>query len=296
MTINQAAWSTLIAVLILSTVFCLFAYVFLRNSIRKANSPSSGTAFEVTPSPSQEELPFSHAELEEKLREAIEDLLEKKLYSTYELQSDGVMPSSSAVLGVLKLEAYARKCAPIMIVGVNRGGWLLSTYLAHRLGIERSNILRYDSGDDEIKDKHIPSISAKDKILLIDDISRTGSSISKGIQCIKENFASSELSTAVLVVCDDTESNEQIDFKAYHANTKDIQLPWSSEERKQEARRRLANSGIGLDITHFTSEGNTDQEGISVADADADVVRSILGDIPKIINDLPKEFLRREAA
>jgi hypoxanthine phosphoribosyltransferase len=168
----------------------------------------------------------------------------KILIEPHEVQSDGVLSTSSTVLGVISLEVFARKHTPRYIVGVNRGGWLLSTYLAHRLNIDRDSLFRFDANKDDITDNNINTFFSDIKkdieinILLVDDISRSGNSVHKAVDCIKKRFPLCHLSVAVLVVCG-RKSDKIIDYHPYWTQHEDIQLPWSSDERKKEARKRI---------------------------------------------------------
>ena len=250
LTISEVAQIAFFIIFICTVFFGLLAYFLLRRAIVKRN----------------QELEERKARLNRKIKvedklEKIQKNLQEKLFVPQELQSDGVMPASSAFFGVVKLEAYVREINPKFLVGINRGGWLLSTYLAHRLEIERPNILRYDSNVNKIVDVHKPLTTKNTRILLIDDISRTGDSIAKGLSYIQELFPLCKLSVAVLVVCGKNKNNPDINFSSYYTNTVDIQLPWSPEDRKQKARKRLAKSGqkallVGTSKDSLTEESN----------------------------------------
>ncbi len=162
------------------------------------------------------------------------------------VQSDGVLPVSSTLFGVITLELYARKKKPDYLIGINRGGWLLSTYLAHRLNIDRKKLLRFDSKRKAIIDNNIDHSNLNYKsILLVDDISRKGDSIKIAHEYMKEKFPDGTSSTVVLVICGENEAKHCIDFYPYCTEYIDIQLPWSDDKRKQEARENLAKSDQG---------------------------------------------------
>lgn len=210
--------------------------------------------------------------------------------SPKEVQSDGVLPVSSALVGVISLEVFARKKKPKYIIGVNRGGWLLSTYLAHRLNIDRNHLLRFDSDKGVIIDdvKYI-KLESQD-VLLVDDISRTGKSIEKAIEYLKSNFSDCNISITVLVICDKNSSREYVDFYPYYTYYPDVQLPWSSDERKKEAREAQLEASQGK-VTNLADENslnsrspilrmaesqNPDAEGIDIATEDIELIISIL--------------------
>ena len=223
------------------------------------------------------------------------------LISPKEVQSDGVLPVSSALVGVVSLEVFARKNRPKYkyIIGVNRGGWLLSTYLAHRLDIDRDHLLRFDSAKDTIIDD-LEDIKIKSyDVLLVDDISRTGKSIEKAIKYLKNHFPDCKIKTAVLVICDKNLDREYIDFYPYYTYYPDVQLPWSSEERKKEARKAQLESSVPkitnladkdslslkTPILRMTESKNPDAEGIDIAIEDIELIIKIFDDMkPSTMN------------
>lgn len=210
-----------------------------------------------------------------------------------EVNSDGVLPDSSTILGIASLEDFARKYEPDCIVGVNRGGWLLSVYLAHRLNIDRSSIFRFDAEREDMIDKdefinHFQEShpNTKPNILLVDDISRTGKSMAEAINCVKNKFAFESFSAIVLVVCGET-THPCIDYNPYWTQYKDIQLPWSSEKRKKEARKNIDAQAKGKvvrlgdrnsleqkspnQILRIADEQTKDGEEFDIANEDMDI-------------------------
>ncbi len=208
------------------------------------------------------------------------------------VQSDGVLPGSSTLIGVVALEAYARKQKPQYIVGINRGGWLLSTYLAHRLNIDREHLLRFDSRRNEIIDNNLANNKLKHKnILLVDDISRQGNSIKIAHQYMRKKFPDTRFLTVVLVVCGENSAQEIIDFHPYYTEYPDIQLPWSDEDRKREARENLSkvssNKVISLDNPEslrvkspvLRIVGENKSEGMDILNDDIDTMLDFLNKI-----------------
>jgi hypoxanthine phosphoribosyltransferase len=215
------------------------------------------------------------------------------LIKYHEVNSDGVLPNSSTVLGIASLENFARKYEPDCIIGVNRGGWLLSVYLAHRLNIDRSNIFRFDAERKDMIDKdefinHFQESHSnrKPNILLVDDISRTGKSMQEAIDCVKSKFYFESFSVIVLVVCGE-KTHSCIDYNPYWTQYKDIQLPWSSDKRKKEARKNIDAQVIGKvvrlgdgnsleqkspnQILRIADEHTKDGEEFDIANEDMDI-------------------------
>ena len=219
--VNDAAIAALAIIITSGIVTIICFYFYIKRVVTKRNSNS-----------------FSRSHKNNSKRISFKDL-----QSAYpkSVQSDGVLPGSSTLIGVVALEAYAREKKPQYIIGINRGGWLLSTYLAHRLNIDRDHLLRFDSKKNEIIDNNINGKKLKYKnVLLVDDISRKGDSIQIAHKYVKNEFSDSSFLTIVLVVCGENPAQENIDFHPYYTEYPDIQLPWSDEKRKKEARENLA--------------------------------------------------------
>jgi hypoxanthine phosphoribosyltransferase len=219
-------------ILIMSLIVTAITYVYVELTLRKRKEQEKK---EIENSLSTKK------KQENKLEKA------KKMLPTQEVHSDGVLAASSAVLGLVSLEIFARSRKPDYIIGVNRGGWLLSTYLTHRLDIDRDNVLRFDDKKGRILED-ITSLKAscestKKTFLVVDDISRKGDAIRKAVGYIEKEFLSSNLSVAVLVVCN-KEKNSIVDYNPYWTRRGDIQLPWSSEERKKEARENITSNNV----------------------------------------------------
>lgn len=217
--LTDVAIVTLIVVILSSVLTTIVFYFYIKRVVRtKENNPYYRNS--------------------RQKRIALKDF---KFSSPKLVESDGVLPGSSTLIGVVALEAYAREKKPQYIIGINRGGWLLSTYLAHRLNIDRDHLLRFDSSKNEIIDNNIKPSKLKYKnILLVDDISRKGNSIKKAHEYVKNKFLDSSFLTVVLLVCGENPAKKLISFHPYYTEYLDIQLPWSDEDRKKEARENLA--------------------------------------------------------
>ena len=220
----------------------------------------------------------------------------RSLIESQEVQTDGVLSMSSTIIGVISLEIFARRHKPTYILGVNRGGWLLSTYLAQRLNINRDRLFRFDESKDDIIDNisHSNDIYTNKEvdILLVDDISRTGNSIDKAIKCVKDKFSVSTISVGVLVICG-RESDQNIDYNPYKTKYIDIELPWSSSERKAEARKNIRDQGHVAQLgDHYSLNENVSI--LRIADdqtkegSEFDIYN---GDIENIINIFQRVFL-----
>ena len=264
----------ILAILIISSIITTISfYFYIQRVVKKKDSNSSLG---------------NHSKNRERL--SVKDL---QFTSPKLVQSDGVLPGSSTLIGVVALEAYAREQKPQYIVGINRGGWLLSTYLAHRLNIDREHLLRFDSKRNEIIDNNINNIKLKHKnILLVDDISRKGNSIKIAHEYMRNKFPDTSFLTVVLVICGENPAQEIIDFHPYYTEYPDIQLPWSDEKRKQEARKNLSkvssNKVISLDDPDslrvkspvLRIVGENKSEGMDILNDDIDTMLDFLNKIP----------------
>lgn len=228
----------------------------------------------------------------------------RTLIESHEVETDGVLTTFSTIIGVICLEIFARRHNPNYIIGVNRGGWLLSTYLAHRLNINRENLLRFDSTKNQILEdfeSHLNQISGGINILLVDDISRKGDSINKAVEFVKKYFPKSiQISVGVLVVCGEKKTN--INYNPYCTRYKAVVLPWSSEERQMEARRNINAQGK---VLRLDEESSLDEKAkiLRIADAqarnggevdisidDVDTVLKMIGKFFHIPDFTPPEF------
>jgi hypoxanthine phosphoribosyltransferase len=206
-----------------------------------------------------------------------------------EPSDDGILAASSIFVGAIGLEFFAKKINPKYIIGVNRGGWLLSTYLAQRLEVSRDKLLRFKSDEEDAnKGEFLDEFTLRigESILLIDDISRTGNSLKIARDRLIEKFPGIELSIAVLVVCANNKIKKEITCHPYYTTTPDIALPWSSETRKKEAREcnRSGKRSISISddnvleahppIIKMSDENYKD--GIDIVTKDVDIVMQLL--------------------
>jgi hypoxanthine phosphoribosyltransferase len=215
----------------------------------------------------------------------------KEIIESQEVESDGVLATSSTFIGVVRLEIFARNHKPKYIIGVNRGGWLLSTYLAHRLNIDRNHLLRFDSDKNTLLENEAAIlIDRQESILLIDDISRTGNSLQIANRYLKSKFPNSNLSIAALVVCDKNTMKEEIIYSPYYTKTPDIELPWSSDERKEIARER--NLKVGKNFIPISDENalqirspilrishHNNGEGIDIVNNDVEAMMKVMAEL-----------------
>lgn len=272
LSLTSAAILILVIIIISSIITTISFYYYIQRVVKRKNNNPFLSNYDSSSKIFSKELQFKSPKL---------------------VQSDGVLPGSSTLIGVVALEAYARKQNPQYIVGINRGGWLLSTYLAHRLNIDREHLLRFDSKRNEIIDNHIENKKLRSKnILLVDDISRQGNSIKIAHNYMKNNFSDARFLTIVLVICGENPAQQIINFHPYYTEYPDIQLPWSDEDRKREARENLSkvssNKVISLDNLESLKVkspvlrivGENKSEGMDILNDDIDTMLNFLKNIP----------------
>lgn len=289
MSINSAVLIALLSILLLGVVVTLGTYLYANSvkkkseSIEKTNLSQDTERSDILP-PREESL--------EKLR--------LPFINAQQVESDGVLTVSSAVLGIAGLEMFARRRKSDYLVGVNRGGWLLSLYLAHRLEIPHSNILQFNSDTSELTGyegaaEAILELDETANFLLIDSINKSGQSMSDAVKLVKEKIPQSNFSVAVLVSCGELKSKE-IDYFPYWTKLNDIALPWSSDERKERARKAAhVNKADIVYLGDKNSLENTDKkihvlrmadvepepgEWVDIANEDMETIMNIFGFTP----------------
>jgi len=140
-----------------------------------------------------------------------------------------------------ELSAYVRLIKPDWIAGVHPGGRLLSVYVADQIDFPKNRCLfvrtspdRTDSIEFEPK-SDIPNEPLQGKIVIIDDISRTGDTLSslKWFLMRKnyiEGYQLTEVYFAVLLVVSEegaSRSRFRPDWVYFRTDKKFFRLPWS---------------------------------------------------------------------
>jgi hypoxanthine phosphoribosyltransferase len=275
MSLTSAIWIALLLILFASILVTLLTYLYIESVIKKSKKETTNYSEKF------------------KENEVSKENIEPRIFiEAQEVQSDGVLATSSAIIGVISLEVFARRHQPDYVVGVNRGGWLLSTYLAHRLNISRKNLLRFDADRNQIIEDinlldEIHNTNKEVNVLLVDDISRTGHSIQKAVDCLKSQLTSVSISVGVLIVCG-RNTDENVDYNPYWTQYKDIQLPWSSDERKKEARKIInAQENVALlgdqssldtkvPVLRIADSETKEGEGVDISISDIEIAMNIL--------------------
>ena len=138
---------------------------------------------------------------------------------------------------VVKLVAYSKQLNPDWIVGVHPGGRLLSVYVADRIGLDQSKcgFVRTDPDrTDRLVLELPPNEKMTGRLLLVDDISRTGDTLDAlKWFFIERNFSSicalDRINFAVLLVVSDPDNAYAFrpDWVRFRTEKKWFRLPWT---------------------------------------------------------------------
>jgi hypoxanthine phosphoribosyltransferase len=156
--------------------------------------------------------------------------------------------------GFEQLVRYAEETKPDWLLGVHPGGRFLSVLLAERLKIagDRCLYIRTTSSDANkvvLESKHLTSNFIGGRMLVIDDISRTGDTLNvvksflmKKNYC--ETFLLDKVRFAVMVVVSEKESEYEFrpDFVSYKTPNNRFRLPWSKYSTNVQAQFDLKRS------------------------------------------------------
>lgn len=152
------------------------------------------------------------------------------------LVDDAQLSPAAADIGVADLEILLRGLIKAthrtpFLVGVNKGGALVANFLAHRLSMHEKYLVKCDFRTDYGK------LFCEDRpilgdIVIIDDVVRTGRTISTVRQHFKTKYPDSAIFALCLVyVHSEVQENLDasiIDYHAWFATSPHISMPWSS--------------------------------------------------------------------
>lgn len=137
----------------------------------------------------------------ERFPQSIEEMLWPRRFANLD---DGIASPSDVHLAFGALELATRKVAPDVIVALNKGGRIVGEYLNRRLGDPDLSVLAVEiSKHDDLSrltDNLKLGLSPQTKkVMIVDDISRSGETITRAIQRLKVAQPNVEISTATLV-------------------------------------------------------------------------------------------------
>jgi len=157
----------------------------------------------------------------------------RKLLSSTKLTQNEKLFNSAADLGIGNIEFLLYKIIntekKIHIFCINKGGALISTYLAHRLHLDPKYLVKcdYNKRTDKI---YCEERQLSTPIILIDDVARTGKTLSKVKKHLKIKYPNVPVFCFVLVDASgnsDETSEHVVDYAPWVTNNKDITFQWS---------------------------------------------------------------------
>ena len=153
------------------------------------------------------------------------------------------------------LISYARTLSINWIFGVHTSGRLLSVLLASRLGIPPQRCLYVGTRFGRHKGisiDRLPNVPLEGNVLVVDDISRSGATLSSIRQyLVKRRYEGSlsfdRLYLAVLatVVADDTDSRQMVNWTQFLSSNYYLKFPWTEFSSRSSA--AFENDQLGFD-------------------------------------------------
>jgi hypoxanthine phosphoribosyltransferase len=125
---------------------------------------------------------------------------------------------------------------PDVILGIDRGGAIVGGILAKHFGVPIHLLHRSDSKEGFCSYFDSSEVDGK-VVALVDDASRTGRSIEKAKNYVKNQFSPQNLMVAVVLLTKteylrhkDITAAKLVDCYAYFTSRSDIKLPWDKRE------------------------------------------------------------------
>lgn len=124
---------------------------------------------------------------------------------------------------------------PDIMLGVERGGAIVGGILAKQFHVPIRLLYRNDSEEWFCSDFDHSDVDGK-IVILVDDVSRTGRSLEKAINYVKNHFNPKCLIVVALLITKtehhihkEIDSSSLTDYFAYFTTRADIKLPWEKE-------------------------------------------------------------------
>ena len=156
---------------------------------------------------------------------------------TRKLSHGESLTNAAAEIGIANIEfllkgiAKKEKTAPYL-VGINKGGQFLASYLAARMHLRNSHIVdcAYDNGATKV---HCEDRDIRGSIVLIDDVTRTGNTLVEVKNHLEEKYLNVAVFSFVLVTTDTGEEGADtatsiVDYSPWVSGHVTVTLPWSN--------------------------------------------------------------------
>ena len=132
-------------------------------------------------------------------------------------------------LAITRLVDLLRPRRPDIVLGVDRGGAITGGILAKQLGIPIRHLYRLADGEGFSSGYDVSELKNK-VVVLVDDCSRTGRTLSQAVTYVRSHPGLKEFITVVALFTPPArrgrESRTIPDYYAYHTNRVDIKMPW----------------------------------------------------------------------
>jgi hypoxanthine phosphoribosyltransferase len=163
----------------------------------------------------------------------IETMINNRIFlSSTKLIRGSELLNSPADFGIGNIEFLLSKIIDVKknvhLHCLNKGGALIATYLAHRLGLDNKYLVKCDYNKKTNK-IYCENRADPNTIILIDDVARTGETISKVKNYLKQQYPDVPIFCFVLVDASNNgeENSELVDYAPYITNNKNITFQWS---------------------------------------------------------------------
>jgi len=175
---------------------------------------------------------LSHSYIDE-MTFKISELKTKELIDGNKLTMPAAEMGLANIQYLLSILQQKERTKPYL-VGVNRGGTSLAALLAKRLDLEGKYVLRcdYNKKYDRVFDVDENRTDIDGPVVIVDDITRTGTTLRKVQKYIKEKYKDKKIFTFILIASCNKQSNfkevkEIIDYTPWVTQYKDVHLPWN---------------------------------------------------------------------
>lgn len=174
--------------------------------------------------------------------QSMESHIGKLVNKTYELKTrelihGGTLTNAAAEIGLANIEFLLKgiekneKSKPY-IFGLNKGGMFLATYLAHRMDLHEKYIVKCDYRPDFDKVVFCENREIDGPIVIIDDVTRTGATMRRMKDYVREKYPSCSVFSVVLVTARSrhnltNEDYEIVDYSPWFTQQSSVTLPWS---------------------------------------------------------------------
>lgn len=191
--------------------------------------------------PNRLQLLFERLEVEKGIYEEfshtydVHDLIENKsrLFPVF-IKDNNLVSVAEAQTAIAQCEAIARSSNPTVLVTVNSGGGILGDYISNRLRIGKQRVIAARTTK-KSPDVHFTAnsirINKNSRILIVDDIARTGNTLRFVYNELKSKYPQTLISCMTLVAHHTNFGQNLGEIKKYSAcftSSEQVKLPWAN--------------------------------------------------------------------